>query len=305
MKLFIAILLIFPLSSLFAQKDTLSEEKYLEMQDSIDNVRQDSIEQVHKQSHLISVETNYTNRVVFRGRDFGLKQYGVYNCIKYKNPTGLYLNLNNYYWSGIQSTIAKTDLGIGFEKNLTKKIVLDISYEKWFLANDTFFLGMNFSNMIQTGINTNYDQVNGEASVYFIFGKEKAFLYDFRGTYTIDLPGSNKNFYWNITPALLVEIYAGQKIKSDTLKYISNNTPYREIKTKYNLQAPQLANTELQLELNMEYKSFTITPTLHYAYPLAINYEDVPLSSYLANGYTYYTLNIVYNLYLKTRKHGK
>jgi hypothetical protein len=306
-KFILLLVFTFQVLLLFAQRDTLyiDEEKYEQLQDSIDAVKQDSINYAHKHSHLFTVETNYTSKVVFRGRDFGLQQYGVYNSLKYRNPMGLYLNVNNYWWSGVQSTIAKTDIGIGIEQNLSKRVALDVSYERWFLSNDTFFFGMNFNNMVQASITTEFDKLNGEAAVYFIFGTEKAFLYDFRGTYTFDLPGSNNQFYWNITPALLVEIFAGQKIKSDTTRYVANNTPYREITNKYRLQTPQLANTELQLDLNMEYNNWTLTPTYHYAYPIAINYEEIPISSYLANGYSYFTLNIIYNLYFKAHKHGK
>jgi len=298
-------LFVFQMLFLNAQNDStiVNEEKYWYLLDSIDGIKEDSIELAHLNSSEITIETNYTNKVVFRGRDFGLQQYGFYNSIKYKNPSGFYLNLNNYSWSGVQTLIAKTDLGIGFEKNITKRLSFDVSYERWFLSNDTFFLAMNFNNMLQTCISTNYEKLNGEASVYFIFGSEIAFLYDLKGTYNIDLPGSNYNFSWSLMPSVLFEIYAGQKHKSDTTNFISNNIPYREIKTKYTLQKPQLANSEILLELNLYYKNLAITPTFHYAFPLVINYEDEPLSPYLANGYSYFTLNIAYNFYFKSLKH--
>ncbi|MBC7382196.1 MAG: hypothetical protein H7296_04280 [Bacteroidia bacterium] len=292
----------------FAQNEpgTTMQQRADIIQDSLDQLQQDSINMAHKNSHLISFEAAYVSKVVYRGRDFGLKQYGFNTSLVYKTPVGIYVNLNNYKWSGINTPFAKTDLGIGIEKDLTPHLNLNVSYERWFLAKDSFFVGLSFKNMIQAALSTNYEKLNGELGVYYLWGKENALLIQAQIDYTIDLPGTGKNFYWNIKPALLVEGYAGDKSVGygDTTRYIVNNIPYRDYKTKHVLQSPDIVNYEAMLGLNIEFKNFVITPLYHYNYPIALRYEDPLLSPYLIGGYSYFSLNILYNLYFAIQNNG-
>ena len=61
----------------------------------------------------IEVGNDYTNKVLFWGRDFGLNQFGFEPRITFKTGKGLYVYASQYYWSALTNPWAKTDFGIG------------------------------------------------------------------------------------------------------------------------------------------------------------------------------------------------
>jgi hypothetical protein len=285
--------------SLFAQieKSIKIDGQVQVIQDSLAQFKEDSIDLVRENSGLLSMEAGYSSKVIYRGRDFGLIQHGFNSVLTYKIPSGLYFNLNNYNWSGIHSPIAKTDLGIGLDKDISEYFNINCSYERWFLANDTFFLGMNYNNMILSALSTNFERLNGELGIYYLWGKENAYLIEGTTEYKVELPSTTRDFHWNLNLTFNLSFYASDKVKNDTTRFFSNNAPFLSIKSKYTLQSPSLVNYEALLKLNIEYRNLVITPAYHYNYPISVSYEDPPLSQYLKSGFGYFSLNVLYNLY--------
>jgi hypothetical protein len=193
-------------SSVFSQINSKSEDLNT---DSLDQIKEDSIQLAHRNSHLFSYTSEYTSKVVFRGRDFGLQQYGVTNNFLYKNPIGLYASLNNYSWSGIYAPIAKTDIGIGFEKNIGKYLGFNACYEKWFFADDPFFDPDALNNMFSADLSTNFEKLNFDFGYYYIWGNDAALLLSLTADYRIDLPSFSDKIYLALDPTIIAESFAG------------------------------------------------------------------------------------------------
>src|SRR5581483_5383422 len=76
----------------------------------------DIIDSLKEMMPSIEVGSDYTNKVVFWGRDFGRKQFGFENSVIFKTGRGLFFNYTGNVWSAMPSPYAKTDVGIGYEK---------------------------------------------------------------------------------------------------------------------------------------------------------------------------------------------
>lgn len=285
------------LSTCYAQIESNLEDSKT---DSLDKIKEDSIQLAHKNSHQFSYTSEYTSKVVFRGRDFGLQQYGVTNNFEYKNPSGFYATLNNYSWSGIYTFIAKTDIGLGFEKEIGKYLTINACYEKWFFADDPFFDPNSLNNMFSADVSTNFDKLNFDLGYYYIWGNDAALLLSLTTDYRIDLPSFSENIYLAIDPTLLGEAFAGD----NSVAILNKKGKKRKTAPIYLQQDLSMANYEFSLPLSIEYKNITITPTYHYSYPIALSDEDPPLSSYLVGGFSYFTISAQFDFYF-FKKHEK
>ena len=285
------------LSTGFAQINSKLEDSQI---DSLDQVKEDSIQLAHKNSHLFSYTTEYTSKVVFRGRDFGLQQYGVTNNFLYKNPIGIYASINNYSWSGIYSIIAKTDIGLGIERNLGKYMNVNASYEKWFFADDPFFDPDALNNMFSADLSTNFNTLNFDLGYYYIWGDDAALLISLTADYRIDLPSFSEKFYIAVDPTIIGEAFAGD----NSVAIFNKSGKKKKTGPIYLQRELNMANYEFSLPLCIEFKNITFTPTYHYAYPIALSDEDPPLSKYLVGGFSYFTVSAQFDFYF-LKKHAK
>jgi hypothetical protein len=269
-------------------------------QDSLDKLKDDSLQLVHKNSHKISFTMDYTSKVVFRGRDFGKKQYGFTPNILYKNPNGMYASINAYLWSGITAPVAKTDLGIGYEKDIGKHYSVNLSYERWFFAADTFFDPSALNNMAALELSTDFEKLNLQFGSFYIWGNQKALLVNLATDYRWDITTLAEKINIAIDPTVLAESFAGSNLIS--VNTFKNRA--RKDQSNHLIRDLQMANYEFSLPVVIEYKNLTITPTWHYSYPIPVSNEDPPLSPYLKGGFNYFTVTLLYDLYI-SRKHGK
>src|SRR5258708_6302929 len=126
------------------------------------------------------------SRVVFVGGNFSVNQFGVAPGVTYHHRSGINLEYEGNYWSGMPNRYALTDAGIYYEKTLFDNFYLSTGYWRLFfkksdqeersMFNNFFMLdGTWFNNMGSLG-----------ASYYFIAGTEQAHRLDINLSKSID-----------------------------------------------------------------------------------------------------------------------
>lgn len=261
------------------------------LSDSTDSA-DDSLALVQQKSNMLELTANFTDKVVFRGRDFGLKQAGYNQEIRYRNPQQWYLGLSTYFWSGVGSNPAKTDLSIGYEWAWSKTLSMDVSLERWFFSNDSFLDPEALKNM--AAINLSYSPKNWEIEVdaFYMWGEDKALLLSADIGYHWDVFQFNKKCALEAIPNILVEGFAG-----DNLAYYRFSRKTNREKPVFVRENFSLANIELSLPVTLHFMNWEITAEGHFAKPFPIQEESPPLSAYLQNGFFYFTLAAKYALY--------
>src|ERR1041385_4291301 len=85
---------------------------------SIIKTKIDSIEEAFEKKSQFQFQSGYTNKVIFAGRNFGVNQFGVTLGAAYHHKSGINLEYNGNYWSGMPNRYALTDAGVYYEKSL-------------------------------------------------------------------------------------------------------------------------------------------------------------------------------------------
>src|SRR5258708_17799254 len=72
------------------------------------------------------------SRVVFVGGNFSVNQFGVAPGVTYHHRSGINLEYEGNYWSGMPNRYALTDAGIYYEKTLFDNFYLSTGYWRLF-----------------------------------------------------------------------------------------------------------------------------------------------------------------------------
>jgi hypothetical protein len=94
--------------------------------------RLDSLDFRISESSQLFVSADYLNEVVYSGRDYGIKQFGVFSGITYRHKSGLWVSAVGNYFSGIPQKWGKADAVIGYATRLDNYLSASFSYAKWF-----------------------------------------------------------------------------------------------------------------------------------------------------------------------------
>src|SRR5882724_7023041 len=78
----------------------------LHFRKSILKTRIDSIEEALEKKSQFQIQSGYTNKVIFAGRDFGVNQFGATFGAAYHHKSGFNLEYNGNYWSGMPNRYA-------------------------------------------------------------------------------------------------------------------------------------------------------------------------------------------------------
>ncbi len=222
------------------------------------------------------------NKAVFWGRTFGLNQYSAEPSLVFNTGKGLYFYNTNYYWSKDASpnAIAKSDFGIGYEKNLTSNLSGSLSYEKWLYYNGDNYVKHAIQNSIESQVIYEFDWFNLESSIYYMFGNINIFETDFNISQEFFLHSFSKYSALYFFPEF-TSIFANKNflpIYSAIPSNFLNNTNFR------------LIDLELNLPLRLQIKNIAIEPDFHYNIPIQEPNENV-------HPFNYYSLKLTYNIY--------
>jgi hypothetical protein len=245
----------------------------------------DLIDSLKEISPSIEFSSDFANKVVFWGRDFGKNQFGFENNITYKTGKGIYLNYTGHVWSAMPNPYAKTDIGIGYEREITERFYASIGYERWFFNNGDDYIKKALANYVEADLNYDFDLLSIEPSFYYMFGIENIYQADINinGEYILFRFSKNGNVF--IKPQWL-STFANQAFLPIYSYYPTSYVNEKKIK---------LVDIEFSLPISVKINNFEIEPNFHYNIPLKINNEQI-------NSFYYFSLRVAYNCYFAKGK---
>ena len=274
-------------SSVFAQRGSLFDHKERvernNIYDSITNI----IDSVKATLPSLEIELNSSNKAVFWGRTFGLDQYSMEPSLLFNTGKGLFLYNTNYFWSEDASPnlIAKSDFGIGYERDLTDQLSASLSYERWLYYNGDTYVKHAIQNSAEAQVFYDFDFVNLETSVYYMFGNVNILETDVNISQEFFLLSFSKHSALYLFPEV-TSIFANKNflpIYSDFPSNFNNNNHFR------------LIDLELNIPLRLQLKNIEIEPNFHYNVPIQQANEVV-------KPFGYFSIRLAYNLYFDRHK---
>ena len=249
------------------------------MQDSIQN----KIDSIKENSSAFEFGIDYVNKLNFWGRTFGVNQFGSSPYIMYKHKSGVYAYFAENYWSGMDQKFAKSEIGIGFQKQYSDKFYYSFGYERWTFSNLSKGTKAPLSNYLELILNYETKLLTLEPSFYAMFGTHHF--------YQVDL-----NFYKNIYLTTLFD-HLDISIEPTFFSTIANQsflpmyTQNYPVDYKQNNKSLKLIDLEFNIPIVLGYKNYEVKPIVHFNTP--INAPNENLKSYF-----YFSFNLVYNFYL-------
>jgi len=218
---------------------------------------------------FLYLNVNYNSNTYFSGRDIDYDQYNVTPQITYANSKGFYAGIAGNYYSEFYPNWDATIVLLGYSKYILKSKLFkyNVSYSKYFYANE---LDNIYSNTVNLGFNAiNKNKNNGTylTGSYF-FGEKQSFQISSRTFVSLDLFKS-KNLKIKFRPQL--NIIAGkQTIELARTITIGNitNTEYIENNVF------DLINTQVNLPIQLTYKSFDVELGYNHNFPNPIGAEN-------------------------------
>jgi hypothetical protein len=93
--------------------------------------RLDSLDAKVHHSTRVELNTNYMSRVMYSGRDYGVKGYGLSTQLSLKHKSGFWLSTIAYHWQKFDVKLPKTDLVVGYSTTLSDRVGASLSYSRW------------------------------------------------------------------------------------------------------------------------------------------------------------------------------
>lgn len=117
---------------------------------------------------------SYMNPVSYRGRTFGVHQFGMMPQITYQTPTNWHFYGVGYIWNNFQeSNFGKIDLGVEKEGQLGKHLSYTLGYERWFFPSAEANEIQPLSNFTEAYLTGDWHDWSPAIGVYYMFGSNK------------------------------------------------------------------------------------------------------------------------------------
>ncbi|REE81696.1 hypothetical protein BX611_1231 [Lutibacter oceani] len=217
---------------------------------------------------FIYLNLNYNSNTYFSGRDIDYDQYNITPQITYVNSKGFYAGVAGNYYSEFYPKWDATIVLLGYSKHIGKSKIFkyNISYSKYFYANELDNIYSNTANLGFNAINKNKNIGTYITGSYF-FGDKQSYQISSRTFVSLDLLKSN-NLKIKFRPQL--NIIAGKQTielaRTTSIDGIEN-TEYIENNVF------DLINTQVNLPLQLTYKSFDIELGYNHNFPNPIGTE--------------------------------
>lgn len=140
---------------------TYSEQRVKFQMDSLDY-------KIH-QSSRVTFESQTMSRVLYSGRDYGLKGFGTSAQLSYYDKSGFWLSTVAYHWQGSQTALPKMDLTVGYATNLDEYLSASVSYSRWmYFGKSRDELKWSFDNFFSTYWTINLGFMGVSPSFYYM-----------------------------------------------------------------------------------------------------------------------------------------
>jgi hypothetical protein len=138
----------------------------------------DSLNPDSLRTAFFTIGSDYANRVLFCGRDFGERQFGVSPYVIYNFRGGLYVYTVFDFWSATPRKPARNVLGIGYETDPNKRLSVQLGYERWFNHYEDSYFDNALKHEIEVGLDYKLRRVSLEPTFYYFFGLERIYELD-------------------------------------------------------------------------------------------------------------------------------
>jgi hypothetical protein len=156
----------------------------------VDSTKLDSLDR--KSSLAIGID--YASRVIFCGRDFGERQQGMSPYVLLNSRHGFYLYTIADFWSATPRQPARNVLGLGYEKQITKRFSAFVGYERWFNHYNDKYFDRAMQNELEAGFSYTLGKFSFEPAFYYFFGLERITQLDLTLARDFNLFSPGKNF---------------------------------------------------------------------------------------------------------------
>ena len=265
-------------------KKTASASHFLKL---TRNTLFDQIDSLKEITPSLEIGTEYSGKIVFWGRDYGLKQFGFQPNIQYKTGKGFYFGCSSNFWSGYTTPLMMSTLSLGYEKQLNSWIYTTINYEHWIFHHESDLVINQFQNLYGIEFIFDLNWLRIEPALYHMYGIEQTLLSD------ISLKGDYKLF--NFLKGGRVFLKPEALMTSSTSPYLlfpansnSNTTIDETVTSDIAISNFKVVNYELSLSISLNYENFEIKPAYHFAFPeISEGEESIKPFSYFTISFTY------------------
>ncbi len=91
----------------------------------------DSIDYKVQHATRLELNGNYMSRVMYSGRDYGVKGYGLSTQLSLHHQSGFWVSAIAYHWQKFDIKLPKTDLVVGYSAQLSDRVGASLSYSRW------------------------------------------------------------------------------------------------------------------------------------------------------------------------------
>src|SRR5882757_2208819 len=163
------ILMAFGLLATAAHAQQSGKKNWVGVTPPADSTKRDSL----AAGSYFTLGTDYTSRVVFCGRDFGERQFGISPYLLFTSGKGFYAYTLHDFWSATPAKPARNVLGAGYELKLFKKLNVFVGYERWFNHYDDDYFDHAMQNELEIGLAYQLGKFSVEPVFYYYVGLEK------------------------------------------------------------------------------------------------------------------------------------
>lgn len=136
--------------------------------------RLDSLDYTISRSTRIIFETQFMNRVVYSGRDYGLKGFGTTGQLTFQHKSGFWLSTVGYYWEGSSVKFPKADIAVGYAVSLDERLSASFGYSRWnYFGRSAEQLKWVFSDFLSTYWTIDLGIMGLSPSFYYQIGKSE------------------------------------------------------------------------------------------------------------------------------------
>lgn len=124
------------------------------------------------------IGSRFNNKVNFWGRNFGIDQYGIdpYAVVNFGN--GFYVYGATLFWSKMPEKPVETDIGLGFESQISRAFYIYAGYERWLSHSSDYYSKKSLENYLEGIINYDLKWFQLEGAAYFMFGIDRLLVID-------------------------------------------------------------------------------------------------------------------------------
>ena len=255
----------------------------------------DSLKEI---SDILEIGTEFTSKVAFWGRDYEINQIGFQPSYRYQTSYGVYYTATQNYWSSEARPLARTYVGMGYQKRINSMFYSSLSYE-WCIIHNEMLSEINEpENNLTLDLSYDLNWFYIEPSINYMFGSNKFLMTNIvlRGDYKLFNLGRVGRVFFQ--PEVMM---TNSTSPYSLFAYESGDgtTEGDTIAMKTDLKNFSIIDYELTIPLTFNCKNFEIKAAYHFSYPISINSEEnvYPFSSF--------TISLTFTSFLANEKIGR